>query len=152
FDGDGFPSPPERISLSPLARATSSGDRPCVLVADDNADMRQYVTRLLAESYEVEAVADGHAALEAICLRRPNLVLSDVMMPNVDGFDLVQELRSNPATSTIPIILLSARAGKESRVEGLGAGADDYLVKPFSARELLARVSARLTIAQIREA
>jgi PAS domain S-box-containing protein len=126
--------------------------RSLVLVADDNADMRQYLSHLLKERYEVVAVADGEEALKAIHERRPDLVLSDVMMPRLDGFGLVQQLRSHMETSTLPVILLSARAGEESRVEGLDIGADDYLVKPFSARELLARVSARLAITQIREA
>src|SRR5256885_2264886 len=80
----------------------------------------------------------------------PDLVLTDVMMPVLDGFGLLRELRADERTRTIPIILLSARAGEESAVEGLQAGADDYLVKPFSARELLARVRTHLELAQLR--
>jgi signal transduction histidine kinase len=127
-------------------------DRPRVLVADDNADMRQYVARLLAEQYRVEAVPDGEAALVAVKKHPPDLLLADVMMPRLDGFGLLRELRASPRTSSLPVILLSARAGEESRVEGMEAGADDYLVKPFSARELLARVSAHLQIARQRAA
>ncbi len=100
--------------------------------------------------YEVTAVADGMAALAAARSRPPDLVLSDVMMPLVDGFRVLRELRDDPSTASIPVILLSARAGEESHVEGLEAGADDYLVKPFSARELLARVSAHLELARVR--
>lgn len=122
-----------------------------ILLADDNADMRDYVKRLLSQYWEVEAVSDGLAALEAISQRPPDLVLSDVMMPRLDGFGLLRELRSNPTTQNIPIILLSARAGEESRIEGLEAGADDYLIKPFSARELLARVEATLKLARLRQ-
>jgi PAS domain S-box-containing protein len=125
-------------------------DRPRVLVADDNADMRQYVARILAEHFRVEAAPDGTAALAAAKAQPPDLVLTDVMMPRLDGFGLLRELRANPRTSTMPVILLSARAGEESRVEGMEAGADDYLIKPFSARELLARVSAHLQMARLR--
>ena len=125
------------------------GVRPRILVADDNADMRQYVARLLSEQYEVETVPDGQAALSAARVRPPNLILSDVMMPVIDGFQLVQAVRADERMRRIPIVLLSARAGEESRVEGMDAGADDYLIKPFSARELLARISARLEIARL---
>src|SRR6202042_1332632 len=124
--------------------------RPRVLIADDTGDIRLYLTRLLAERFEVEAVANGHAALEAIRQGAPDLVLCDVMMPELDGFGLLRELRAHAATRTLPFILLSARAGEESRVEGLDAGADDYLVKPFSARELLARVRSNLELARLR--
>jgi signal transduction histidine kinase len=125
-------------------------ERRRVLIADDNADMRQYLSRLLSERYEVTAVADGQAAVEFIQKQAPDLVLSDIMMPKLDGFGVLQALRSDPATNTIPVILLSARAGEESRVEGIDAGADDYLVKPFSARELLARVQTHLELARVR--
>jgi PAS domain S-box-containing protein len=132
--------------------ALAPGDkRPHVVLADDNADMRDYVRRLLADKYDVTAVTDGQAALDAIRAQKPDLVLSDVMMPVLDGFGLLRELRGDPALRDVPIILLSARAGDEARVEGLDAGADDYLTKPFSARELLARVGATLTTAQLRQ-
>ncbi|WP_165235406.1 ATP-binding protein [Aquisphaera insulae] len=136
--------PAERVSGGVVAR------RPRVLWADDNADMRNYVRRLLEQRYEVEAVPDGEAALAAARARPPDLVLSDVMMPRIDGFGLLNALRADPATRTIPVILLSARAGGESRVEGMEAGADDYLIKPFTARELLAHVGAHLEMARIR--
>ena len=128
-----------------------SPDRPRVLIADDNADMRQYLVRLLAERYNVKAVPNGKAALEAVAERTPDLILSDVMMPELDGFGLLRELRSDPKTKTIPIILLSARAGEESRVEGMEHGADDYLIKPFSVRELLARVQTHLEMSRVRK-
>lgn len=124
--------------------------RPRILIADDNADMRAYVERLLRPHYEVEAVADGQAALVAIQAEPPDLVVADVMMPRLDGFELLRELRANPETRTMPVILLSARAGEESRLEGLEQGADDYLTKPFSARELLARANGALEIARVR--
>ncbi|HEY9877311.1 MAG TPA: response regulator, partial [Leptolyngbyaceae cyanobacterium] len=121
-----------------------------ILLADDNADMRDYLRRLLNQQYEVEVVGNGVAALAAIRRQMPDLLLTDVMMPEMDGFELLRSLRSNPTTQDIPIILLSARAGEGSRIEGLEAGADDYLTKPFSARELLARVEATLKLSQLR--
>jgi PAS domain S-box-containing protein len=123
-----------------------------ILLADDNADMRDYVKRLLvSQGYEVETVVDGVAAKKSVRQQLPDLVLTDVMMPGLDGLGLLRELRVDPRTREIPIIFLSARAGEESRIEGLEAGADDYLIKPFSARELLARVEATLKLAQMRQ-
>ncbi|PIG91875.1 ATP-binding protein [Gloeocapsopsis sp. IPPAS B-1203] len=122
-----------------------------ILLADDNADMREYVKRLLNQRYTVETVADGIAALHTIEQNSPDLVLTDLMMPHMDGLELLQALRANSQTREIPIILLSAQAGEESRIKGLAAGADDYLIKPFSARELLARVEANLSMAQLRQ-
>jgi PAS domain S-box-containing protein len=121
-----------------------------ILLADDNADMREYVARLLRDRWTVEVVADGVAALERARAALPDLLLADVMMPGLDGYQLLQALRAGEPTRGIPVIFLSARAGEEARVEGLSAGADDYLVKPFSARELLARVATRLEISRLR--
>ena len=122
-----------------------------ILLADDNADMRSYVERLLVGAgYRVEAVADGEAAVVRAREIDPDLVLSDVMMPRLDGFGLIQRLRAVEETAELPIILLSARAGEEASIEGIEAGADDYLVKPFSARELLARVEGALRLAGVR--
>jgi PAS domain S-box-containing protein len=128
----------------------SGADKDRVLLADDNPDMRAYVRRLLAESYDVEAVGDGQAALEAAWRQRPDLVLSDIMMPRLDGLSLLKALRSDSELRDVPVIFLSARAGEEAKVEGLQAGADDYLSKPFSARELLARVRANIEMANLR--
>ncbi len=121
-----------------------------VLIADDNADMRHYLWRLLSPRWSVETVADGEAALAAIRRSRPDLLISDVMMPGLDGFELLRHLRADPDLRDLPVILLSARAGEEARVEGLDTGADDYLTKPFSARELIARVNSNLETARIR--
>jgi signal transduction histidine kinase/CheY-like chemotaxis protein len=121
-----------------------------VLLADDNADMREYVQRLLSERYQVVTASNGSEALQSAITEPPDLILSDVMMPGLDGFALLKELRARAETNTIPVILLSARAGEESRVDGLDAGADDYLIKPFTARELLARVAAHLAMRQRR--
>ena len=121
-----------------------------VLVADDNADMRDYMTRLLGDRWVVDAVPDGASALERARTMRPDVVVSDVMMPGLDGFGLLRALRTEERTRSMPVILVSARAGEEARVEGLQAGADDYLVKPFSARELIARVQAQVLRAKLR--
>jgi signal transduction histidine kinase len=121
-----------------------------VLVVDDNADLRAYASRLLAEQYAVTTAADGREALAAARARLPDLVLTDVMMPNLDGFGLIRELRADPVLSAVPVILLSARAGEEARLEGMTQGADDYLVKPFTARELLVRTGALLRAQEVR--
>jgi PAS domain S-box-containing protein len=143
-------APDYELMAVPAPSSSERSGRSRVLIADDNSDMRLYLIRLLAERFDVEAVANGRAALDAISQRRPDLVLCDVMMPELDGFGLLRELRAQAVTRTLPFILLSARAGEESRVEGLDAGADDYLVKPFSARELIARVQTHLQLAVVR--
>ncbi|GEP44663.1 ATP-binding protein [Brevifollis gellanilyticus] len=149
-DGGGLADEADREAKD-IRPAKADASQPTrILLADDNADMREYVTRLLAPHYDVTVVADGQAALEAARSQPPDLVLTDVMMPRLDGFGLLRELRADPALSTLPVILLSARAGEESRVEGMAEGADDYLVKPFSARELIARVEAHLKLARVR--
>ncbi|MYM31343.1 response regulator [Duganella sp. CY15W] len=111
-----------------------------LLIADDNADMRDYLQRLLQHQWQVEVCNNGLEALAIIERDAPDLILSDVMMPQLDGFGLLAAVRAQPATRDIPFMLLSARAGEEARLEGLQAGADDYLVKPFSGRELSARI------------
>jgi PAS domain S-box-containing protein len=131
-----------------VARSGSSGAR--ILLADDNRDMRAYVQRILAEHWTVDSVPDGRQALERARLDPPDLIVSDVMMPVMDGLQLLKALRADPATEAVPVILLSARAGQEATEAGLGVGADDYLVKPFSSRELVSRVSARLEIDRLR--
>lgn len=121
-----------------------------IVLADDNADMRSYVRRLLEAQYQIEAVEDGQSALECIRRERPDLVLTDIMMPRLDGFGLINEIRNDPGLRDLPVIAFSARAGEEARVEGLDAGADDYLVKPFSARELVATVQSNLELSRLR--
>jgi signal transduction histidine kinase/DNA-binding response OmpR family regulator len=131
-------------------KQTAGADRPNVLLADDNRDMREYVQRLLGRKYNVTSVEDGVEAMAAALAHPPDLVLTDVMMPRMDGFDLLRSLRDNAATAAIPVIMLSARAGEESESEGLEAGADDYLVKPFTARELMARVGSHISMHRLR--
>jgi PAS domain S-box-containing protein len=124
--------------------------RDVILVADDNADMRDYLAHLLRDDYAVYTAVDGAEAVTAARQLRPALVLTDVMMPTLDGFGVLQAIRNDESLRDTPVILLSARAGEESRVEGLQAGADDYLVKPFTARELIARVKTQVNMTKLR--
>ncbi|MGH6789726.1 MAG: response regulator [Pseudolabrys sp.] len=139
-----------RLGVPEHATAPAGGARPRILLADDNADLRDYLRRLLSPLYGVEAVADGEAAIDAISRQMPDLVLADIMMPRLDGLALLSRLRASPSTRALPVILLSARAGEEAKEEGLAAGADDYLIKPFSARELLAHVATHIKLAGVR--
>ncbi len=123
-----------------------------ILLVDDNADMRDHVVRILQDGYQVITASNGEEALEMMRGGpHPDLILSDIMMPKLDGIGLLHALRSDPATTALPVIFLSARAGEEARIEGMHAGADDYLIKPFTARELLARVESHLKLARIRQ-
>ncbi|MFI1912953.1 SpoIIE family protein phosphatase [Nocardia sp. NPDC020380] len=124
--------------------AGDSGERKRVLVVDDNADMRAYLNRVLSEHWDTILTADGRSALGVALARRPDAIVTDVMMPGLDGFAFVAALRADPRLSAIPVIMLSARSGSESASEGYAGGADDYLAKPFASRELVDRVAARL--------
>ena len=148
-DGPAVAEPVEIVPTVPT-EPVANGPRSRVLFADDNADMREYVGRLLREQYDVVLAGNGEEALRLAREAPVDLVVSDVMMPVLDGFGLLRQLRGDPDTERLPVILLSARAGEEAKVEGLEARADDYIVKPFAARELLARVSAALHLAQVR--
>lgn len=139
-----------------VSHSSTTGHAPLatgrILLADDSNDMREYLLRLLRPHWEVEAVVDGQAALESALRNPPDLILSDVMMPRMNGIALLRALRAESRTSTIPVILLSARAGEEAVLEGLDVGADDYLAKPFAIPELIARVRTHLTMAAARNA
>ncbi|WP_247234608.1 ATP-binding protein [Telluribacter sp. SYSU D00476] len=117
-----------------------------ILLVDDNADMRSYLKRVLGPYWKVTTAKDGLEALELVKQAKPDLVVSDIMMPRMDGFELLTRIRQDHTISHIPVILLSARAGEEATVEGLEKGANDYLVKPFSSRELVARVKTQLDL------
>jgi signal transduction histidine kinase len=123
-----------------------------LLVVDDNAEMRRLLSRLLQGRWRIGTAQDGVEALERIRLDPPDLVISDIMMPRMDGIEMLRAIRADPATAEIPVLLLSARAGEEASVSGLQAGADDYLIKPFSRRELVARADALLARARQRAA
>jgi len=143
-------------SLAPSAPAgfinTTSTRGALIVLADDNQDMRDYVAGLLRQHWRVEVARDGLEAFDKVQRQKPDLVLSDVMMPVLDGFGLLAKIRETPALAATPVLLLSARAGEEARAEGFGAGADDYLIKPFSARELVTRVHAAIDINRARHA
>ncbi|MEO6444921.1 MAG: response regulator [Gemmatimonadaceae bacterium] len=118
-----------------------------LLLADDNEDMRLMLRDLFRTSgHEVSMAADGVEALEAIAEREPDLVILDHSMPRMSGLDVCRQLKTNPFTSRIPVMMLTAQSGVESKVEGFSAGADDYIAKPFDPRELRARVQAMLRL------
>jgi PAS domain S-box-containing protein len=138
---------------APPSATSDALDRPTVLLVDDNRDMREYVARLLKPRFSVISAEDGQHALDLIDNGvRPDLVLSDVMMPRLDGFGLLKALRTRPLISATPVVLLSARAGEEARIEGFDVGADDYLIKPFSARELITRIDTHIRLSRLRRA
>jgi signal transduction histidine kinase len=123
-----------------------------ILVVDDNADMRRYLKRILQEHWKVETATDGMLALTRIRKSAPDLVIADLMMPGLDGLGLLRALRDDANCAGVPVMVLSARANEDASVDALSAGADDYLPKPFSARELIARVAVQLARARLRAA
>jgi len=125
--------------------------KPTIILADDNADMREYIKSILSEYCHVHAVVNGKEAYDLAKEIKPDLILSDIMMAELDGFELVKLMRHDPSLKTTPIILLSARAGEEATVEGFQAGANDYLTKPFTRKELIARVNSNIQLANIRK-
>jgi signal transduction histidine kinase len=125
-------------------------DMPLVLVVDDNADMREHIQTILSGRFKVVTAVNGQDALQKIQEQQPALILSDIMMPVLDGIGLLKEIKGNKATVHIPVILLTARAGEESKIVGWETGADDYLTKPFSAKELISRIASQIKTQQIR--
>lgn len=147
----------EAESLLAAAQTTPAADncrddrqRDCVLIADDNADMREHIRSLLGSKYRTLTASNGIEALDLIRQHRPALVLSDIMMPQMDGIGLLRALKSDPSVCHTPVILITARAGEESRIEGIEIGADDYIVKPFSSRELIVRAQAQIRMSNER--
>ncbi|SFK70800.1 ATP-binding protein [Caulobacter sp. UNC279MFTsu5.1] len=141
-----------RAAEAPPAPTSEAAPRPKILLVEDNADLRAYVSRVLAREFDVVVEVDGQAALERLQAGlRPALILSDVMMPRLDGVALVRAIRANSELAGIPVILLSAQAGEDATCDGLRAGADDYLVKPFTAQSLLARAYASTQLGRLRE-
>jgi signal transduction histidine kinase len=128
---------------------TSDSDKARILIVDDNADMRHYLERLLNKFYVVDTAVNGIQALEKIDEHMPELVISDIMMPGMDGIELLHRIKQSPTTDSLPVIFLSARAGEEAKIEGYDIGADDYLIKPFSSRELLARVRSQIRVTRL---
>lgn len=130
----------DTLDLPPPESPAAGDDRTTILVVDDNAEMRTYVRRHLEPDYRVVEAADGLQGLEEARRLTPDLVVSDVMMPGLDGSALFRALREDPELDFIPVVLLTAKASAENRIQGLRDGVDDYLVKPFDSRELKARV------------
>ncbi len=144
------------VTDKPAALKTASGEEknilPTILVVDDNADMREHISSILSDNFNVITANNGMDALLKMKETVPALVLSDIMMPVMDGIGLLKEIKSNKATANIPVIFLTARAGEESKIEGWETGADDYLVKPFSSKELISRIASQIKTQQIRAA
>ena len=152
----------ESLAAQPLAASRDSnarmragdavvGSRGHVVIAEDHVETRLYLGHVLkAAGFTVDVFADGIAALTACQTRAPDALVSDVLMPGLDGFQLIERLRGDERTAVIPVLLLSARGGEDSRIEGIAAGADDYLVKPLSGRELVARVDGAVRLARLR--
>jgi signal transduction histidine kinase len=137
---------PQTGAISPPTERTSAR----ILVIDDNADMRQYLQQLLSPFWTIIFADNGETALTLLSKQTIDVIVSDVMMPKIDGFQLLSILRKDANLQTIPVILLSARAGEEARIEGLQAGATDYLVKPFAPKELVAKIKKQLELAHRR--
>ena len=120
-----------------------------VLVVDDNQDLRTFIADLLADDYRVEMAQDGVEGLELARRWAPDLIVSDIMMPRMDGYEFTRQIRQDPSLSQIPVILATAKSGGEAVAEGLEVGANDYLAKPFEIRELKARVAAQLRMRRL---
>lgn len=134
-----------QLEKSELPKEMSSTEGYKVLVVEDNKDLQGFLTHLLVdEGYEVTIAADGEQGVQAATETLPDLVISDVMMPKMDGYQLVQHLKSNYITEHIPIIMLTAKASFDSMLDGLGAGADDYISKPFKSQELILRIKNQI--------
>lgn len=147
----GTTSSSESGNALPITVMIPPSTRGCrILVVDDSEDMRKFIKGVLLQFYDVLEAPNGRLALETAIERQPDLILSDVMMPGLDGYGLLKVLRSSPQTRSIPFVLLSANAGDKARIEGLVAGADDYLAKPFSPKELVARVHTLLDNSRMR--
>jgi DNA-binding response OmpR family regulator len=139
-------APHELVTDPETVDVDTDGDMTTVLVVEDNAEVRAYVRQHLAPEYRVLEAADGNQGLDLARRRLPDLVLSDVMMPGMDGYALCRALKTDPETDFIPVILLTARAEPADRLTGLKEQADDYLTKPFDVNELLARVENLIAI------
>ncbi|MDC0674318.1 ATP-binding protein [Nannocystis radixulma] len=144
------PPAPARASPFEVVRREQppapASDRPRLVVAEDNPDMASYIAGILGDDYAIELVSNGAEALRAVQARRPDVVLSDIMMPEMDGYELVARLKRDQSLRDVPVVLLSAKASRDETVRGLEVGADDYLPKPFAPIELRARLAAALRL------
>jgi DNA-binding response OmpR family regulator len=123
-----------------ILRSKKTADSKLILVIEDNMDLRRFIAGFLSESYHVQEAADGKDGYSSAIETIPDLIISDIMMPGMDGISLCHKLKQDERTGHIPIILLTAKADEQSKLDSLSTGADDYLTKPFSAEELLMRV------------
>ena len=132
------------LDASPPASSSATADTPLVLVVDDNADVRAYVRSILHPSFRIVEAATGAEGVQQAREHLPDVILADVMMPEMDGLTMTEQLRADPATEAIPIVMLTARAGTEDEIEGLSVGATDYVIKPFDPQVLEMRVRGTL--------
>src|SRR5687767_915035 len=144
------PDPADSASMSEQSRERRGGPKPRVLFVEDDDALREHLARVLSDDYLVDAAANGEQALLAVLAAKPDLVVADVVMPGLDGVELVKTLRETPSTETIPILLTSGLAPEELRIEGFEHGADGYLSKPYTERELRARIRSMLHAAELR--
>ena len=129
-----------QIDLAPLLRLSGKDDVTTVLVVDDNLELRQFIALRLSGYYRIVQASNGEEGLSKALTLLPDIIISDVMMPKMNGIEMLTELKQHKSTNTIPLILLSAKSAKRDAVDGLQHGADDYLTKPFDTSELIARV------------
>jgi signal transduction histidine kinase len=145
------PSEPMLVTAGPQRKSWDgpSRDAPLVLVVEDDDDLRTFIGDVLSVRYRVEAARDGQQGLEIALRLQPDAIVSDIAMPKMDGYQLCREIRSREESARVPIVLLTSRTNLSRVLEGFGAGADDYITKPFHAPELLARVSVHLLLARL---
>ncbi len=138
-----LPGDPEPVFATPENDSHGSTiqetrpEKPVLLIIEDNADVSHYLRVCLEEQYTIYSAENGHTGLEMACQYIPDLIISDVMMPQKDGYEVCEQVKTNELTSHIPVILLTAKAAQENRIEGFSKGADAYLTKPFDCQELV---------------
>lgn len=140
-----------KASLVENTLSSKTQASPLVLVVDDNKDLLDFISSIVAKEYRIETAVNGRLGLDKALKLRPDIIVSDVMMPEMDGYQLAREVKHSEALSGVPIILLTAKADISMKIEGLERGADDYLSKPFNSRELLARIKALLEMKKLRD-